>query len=133
MKRKYIVAIVALILLSGIAFSLHQQTKPPASTGQTTKPSRSPLPKEATITLTKDGFSPQKVTITVGGAVRWINKSGTQQTVNSDTYPTNQLHKELNFGAFNNNSSVVYTFKTPGSYPYHNQFHPEQKGEVIVK
>ena len=64
--------------------------------------------------------------------IRWINKSGTQVTVNSDDYPTNQLHKELNFGVFANNSSVVYTFTKPGTYGYHNQFHPNQKGKIIV-
>jgi plastocyanin len=91
-----------------------------------------PLPKVAIVTLDKNGFSPKDVSVKVGSAVRWVNKSGAQQTVNSDNYPTNQLHRELNFGVFNNGSSFVYTFTKPGTYGYHNQFNAKQKGEIIV-
>ncbi len=91
------------------------------------------LAKEVTVTLDKNGFTPNKVTIKKGAAVRWKNVSSNEQTVNSDNYPTNQLHKELNFGVFNNSSTVMYIFTKSGTYGYHNQFHPEQKGIVIVK
>jgi len=90
------------------------------------------LAKQTIITLDSNGFTPKQVTVKKSTAVRWVNKSGKQQTVNSDTYPTNQLHKELNFGVFNNNSSVTYIFAKPGTYGYHNQLHPDQKGRVIV-
>jgi plastocyanin len=60
------------------------------------------LVKEVTITLDAKGFSPNAVTIKSGTPVRWVNKSGKAQTVNSDNYPTNQLHRQLNFGVFNN-------------------------------
>ncbi len=105
----------------------HQTTVAKSSTSR-----RAPLPKEITVILNKNGFTPNIVTIKVGSAVRWKNASGSQQTVNSDNYPTNQLHKALNFGVFNNSSSVVYTFTKPGTYGYHNQFHHEQEGKVIV-
>ncbi|MGH7204456.1 MAG: cupredoxin domain-containing protein [Candidatus Levyibacteriota bacterium] len=72
------------------------------------------------------------MTIQTGSAVRWKNISGEKQTVNSDNYPTNQLHRELNFGIFNDEATVVYIFKKPGIYGYHNQFHPEQKGTITV-
>ena len=90
------------------------------------------LPKEVTVTLTKDGFSPATVTIKTGSAVRWKNTSGDKQTVNSDNYPTNQMHRELNFGVFNDGATVVYIFKKPGTYGYHNQFHKEQTGKIIA-
>jgi len=93
---------------------------------------RAPLPKVVIVTLTTKGFTPSQVTIRVGSAINWVNKSGAQQTVNSDNYPTNQLHRELNFGLFNNGSSVTHTFTTPGTYGYHNQFHHEQMGKIIV-
>ena len=108
------------------------KSKPTNQIKNTTAKQRAPLPKEATVTLDKNGFSPSQVTIKVGGAIRWKNISGAQQTVNSDNYPTNQLHRELNFGAFNNGSSVVYTFIKPGLYGYHNQFHHEQEGKILV-
>ncbi len=90
------------------------------------------LPKEVTVTLDKNGFRPATVTINVSSAVRWKNESGAQQTVNSDNYPTNQLHRDLNFGVFTSGSSVTHTFTTPGTYEYHNQFHHEQTGKIIV-
>lgn len=129
MKYKYIPLLLFALIISGtliwtgIKSSQHTSQKVTKHT---------PLPKEITVTLDKNGFSPKEVTIAVGSAVRWKNVSGKQQTVNSDNYPTNQLHKELNFGIFNSGSSVVYTFTTPGTYGYHNQFHHEQQGKIIV-
>ncbi len=132
MNKKHVIVtcIVILILLIGIFIwksIKHSNQNNKASVNQL-----KPLPKEVTINLDKNGFSPKEVTIKVGSAVRWKNESGKQQTVNSDNYPTNQLHKELNFGIFNNGSSVTHTFTTPGTYGYHNQFHHEQTGKIIV-
>jgi len=133
MSKKTVITIVILLTIILVGFFArktqypHGNTSPKSSTAKI-----APLPKEVTVTLDKNGFSPTKVTINVGSAVRWKNESGAQQTVNSDNYPTNQLHKELNFGLFNNGSSVVYTFTKPGTYGYHNQFHHEQEGKVIV-
>lgn len=124
------VAVVSLVFLGAFSF-LSTSTKPPMPQKQATV-HLTTLPKEVTISLDKNGFSPDALTVKVGTAVRWKNVSGNKQTVNSDNYPTNQLHKELNFGIVNSGSSVVYIFKASGSYSYHNQFHPEQKGTVIV-
>jgi len=90
------------------------------------------LAKEVDVTLSANGFSPKEVTIKPGTAVRWKNNTNKPQTVNSDNYPTNQLHKELNFGVFNAGSSVQYIFTKPGTYGYHNQLHPDQTGTIIV-
>jgi len=133
MRNKYAIGtgILLIILLAGIG--IEKLTK---HTGQTQNVSVTkkvkPLPKEVKIILDKNGFTPSQITIKTGSAVRWVNKSSAQQTVNTDNYPTNQLHRELNFGVFNNNSTVMYIFTTPGTYGYHNQFHHEQEGKVIV-
>lgn len=135
MKKNHVV-VVGIILIVGLGCvvigkgSKHNSSNN-SQLSQTSR--RAALPKEVTVTLNSSGFSPKQITITVGSAVRWKNASGGQQTVNSDTYPTNQLHKELNFGVFANNSSVVYTFTKPGTYGYHNQFHHEQEGTIVVK
>ncbi len=132
MNKKYLfgIGIVILILLVGIF--IEKPTKHTNQKGNSSVNKIKPLPKEVTVTLDKNEFSPKKVTINVGSAVRWKNISGKAQTVNSDNYPTNQLHKELNFGVFNSGSSVVYTFTKPGTYGYHNQLHHEQEGKIIV-
>lgn len=93
-----------------------------------------PLPKEVFVTLTKKGFSPKNITIAKGSAVRWINNSGTNNaSVNSDNYPTNMLHPELNLGQFNNGSTLAHIFVSAGKYSYHDQFQPKLTGAVIVK
>jgi len=132
MTKKYFIGIAVLgILIIGITF-LKNYMPLHLSTNKTAMHKPAPLPKEATVILNKNGFSPATVTIKVGSAVRWKNESGSQQTVNSDNYPTNQLHKELNFGIFANNSSVAHTFTKAGTYGYHNQLNHKQAGKVIV-
>lgn len=129
MKSKYWIFLVVILLLIGFVILKQHTTTKHELSGPT---QNMPLPKEVTITLNKDGFSPKEVTIKPGVAIRWKNVSGDKQTVNSDDYPTNQLHRELNFGIFSSGSSVVYTFTKTGTYGFHNQFHPEQKGKVVV-
>ena len=131
MKRGILITVIilALIVLGIFLWTKASQHKKPSH--PYTK-MNTVLAKEITITLDKNGFSPDKVTIKKGTAIRWKNESGAQQTVNSDNYPTNQLHKELNFGVFNTNSTVMYIFTKTGDYGYHNQFHPEQKGTITV-
>ena len=133
MNKKYFIGVgvlIALVVIGIVIWKGHKHTTQPAN--KTVANQRAPLPKEVTVILTKNGFTPSQVTIKVGSAVRWINKSSAQETVNSDNYPTNQLHKELNFGVFNNDSSVVYTFTKLGTYGYHNQLHHTQEGKIIV-
>ncbi|HSW96880.1 MAG TPA: cupredoxin domain-containing protein [Candidatus Saccharimonadales bacterium] len=133
MKRKYSFFCIAIvmILVAGVIVVIKEQ-KTPRTPSPVVKKQHTPLPKEVTILLDKNGFSPKEVTIRIGSAIRWKNISGDKQTVNSDDYPTNQLHRELNFGVFNDSSSVSYIFTKPGTYGYHNQFHHEQQGKIIV-
>jgi plastocyanin len=134
MNKKYLLGSSLLLIFLIIGGGIWQMTQhsPSKANIRPSESQRAPLPKEVTIVLDKNGFTPKEVTIKAGSAIRWKNESGTKQTVNSDNYPTNQLHKELNFGIFPNGSSVVYTFTKPGVYGYHNQFHPEQKGKITV-
>ena len=131
-QQRLTIGIIVLVIIGGFVIWKTIKTPHQNSSTKSSAAQRAPLPKEVTVMLSNTGFSPSSVTINVGSAVRWKNVSGSQETVNSDNYPTNQLHKELNFGVFNNGSSVVYTFTKPGAYGYHNQFHHEQEGKVIV-
>lgn len=132
-KRYLIISLLLVFIAAGGYFYWNnlKNTNPPQQKNITDK--KKVLPKEVTVTLDKKGFTPAEISIKVGSAVRWKNTSGDKQTVNSDDYPTNQKHRELNFGIFNDGSSVVYTFTKAGEYGYHNQLKPGQKGKVIVK
>ena len=133
MKRNsWIIVILFILAIGWIGYTIFNGKPKPTRKSVKTQVAKV-LPKESSVTLDKNGFTPKEVTIGVGGAVRWTNTSGADQTVNSDDYPTNQLYKELNFGVFSNGSTVVYIFKNPGTYTYHNQYHPKQQGKIIVK
>jgi plastocyanin len=131
MKQRYVlpVAVIILLILGAVLWlGFFTKNKPTSRSFRT----NAVLPKEIVVKLDKNGFSPKEVTIKTGTAVRWTNVSGDKQTVNSDNYPTNQLHRELNFGVFNNGSSVVYIFTKTGTYGYHNQLNYKQAGKIIV-
>lgn len=134
MKKRYILGTLLLILIiaaGGYVYLTNQKPQPP-KTSQKPTVNRT-LPKEVTITLDKNGFSPKEVTIKQGTAVRWKNISGKEQTVNSDDHPSHQKHRELNFGIFKNGSTVAFVFKKPGTYEYHNHLQPEHTGKIVVE
>jgi plastocyanin len=133
--RQIIFAIIILVVLGIVGyFSLHSIRKPNKKEGGETKVTNSPTrAPEKTITLTDEGFTPNDVTIKVGEAVRFVNKSTQEQSsVNSDDHPTHQKHQELNFGIFTKDGTFMYLFTKPGSYGYHNHFLPEQRGTILV-
>lgn len=124
------VVLLGLLLLFGLLFSRKQDQSPRLSTQTPTAPV---LPKEANVDLASTGFTPKTVTIAVGSAVRWANKTNEKTTVNSDDHPTHQKFKELNLGEFGQNSTLVHIFTKPGTYTYHDHFHPTRTGTVIVQ
>jgi len=90
-------------------------------------------PLETPMYLSKFGFSPDKVTIKVGNAVRWENISGNTQILNSDDNAIDQVLKKYNTGVLASGASLTYIFSQPlGIYSFHTQSHPDQKGTVIV-
>jgi plastocyanin len=104
------------------------------STTQSQPQAIAPLPQINTVTLTKKGFSPAKIIIRRGTAVKWINNTGTDNaSVNSDDYPTNTRFPELNLGKINNGSAVAHIFTTAGTFTYHNQFNAKQTGTIVVE
>ena len=130
MNKKYlIVTSIIVLLVIGVVVWVGMKNKTKPHYADAVRMNRV-LAKEVIVTLDSSGFSPKSVTIKPGTVVQWVNKSGKPQTVNSNNYPTNQLHKELNFGGFANGSSVVYTFTKAGTYGYHNQYRHDQEGKV---
>ena len=91
------------------------------------------IPVQNRVTVSKNGFSPSSITIKRGEAVVWINQSGEDASVNSGPHPTHDLHRFLNLGQFPSKSSVGVTFNETGTFDYHNHFHPEQIGAIVVK
>lgn len=112
----------------------NQPTEQNTYTGTTQTHAVQPLPQINVVSLTKNGFTPSKIQIHKGTAVRWTNDTGTDNaSVNSDDYPLNQRWPELNLGKFDKGSAVAHIFTAAGTYTYHNQFNPKQKGTIVVE
>ena len=89
--------------------------------------------EEATINLTKSGFTPQTLTIKAGTKVIWINESGNAAAVNSANHPTHQVYPPLNLGEFEDGENLSLVFNTPGTYKYHNHLDATEFGSVVVE
>ncbi len=144
--NKALIAFLAVIIVIGAALLLTSNTgkKTQTTPGETPPPIRQttvppeakrPPPNEVglvTINLSATGFSPAKTTVKKMTRVIWINRSGASATVNSDEHPTHAVYPKLNLGEFGDNSSVQLVFDKAGTYGYHNELKPEQKGEIVV-
>jgi plastocyanin len=74
----------------------------------------------ASATITATGsftFSPSTATIAAGQKVCWVNNSGISHNVTSDD-------GGFTGGSLANATTVVVTFPTAGSYPFHCSLHP---------
>jgi plastocyanin len=71
-------------------------------------------------------FSPAKVTIDSGDVVEWTNNTAVNRQIVGD---------EGNFasGTLKPGQSYSFTFKTAGTYAYHDGLHPSVKGTVVVQ
>lgn len=126
MQKALLIIILIIVVIAGAFFLLNRskQSSQPPSTQTTT---------QTTITLTSNGFSPGSLTIKAGQKVTWINKSGTDATVNSDPHPVHTNYPPLNLGSFANGQSLTLIFNQTGSYGYHNHLNPNQHGTILVQ
>jgi plastocyanin len=70
-------------------------------------------------------FVPATVKVKAGGTVTFTNEDAAAHTATSDkgVFDTNSLDK---------GKAKTVTFKTPGTFAYHCDFHPFMKGTVVV-
>lgn len=149
MNKTILGVIIAIVLLGGAVllvknFQNNQTALPqagnpsvtvPAQTSVSAAPTQSSATsqKDATVTITASGFNPQTITVATGTKVIWINKSGTDVSINSNNHPTHLLYPPLNLGLVPNGGSVSLVFDKPGTYGYHNHLSPDQLAVVVVQ
>jgi plastocyanin len=83
--------------------------------------------RAAEVGLYDNRFDPPMLTVPAGTTVRWTNRGHHKHTVTSDRgdWGSEELSPA---GAYS------YTFRHPGTYPYHCEVHPrEMRGTVVVK
>ncbi|MCF3102514.1 cupredoxin domain-containing protein [Streptomyces roseoverticillatus] len=92
---------------------------PAAGTGRATT--------ETTVVIEGFEFVPASVTIHAGDSVRWVNKDNDEHTTTSDE------PGGWDSGAIPPGSSFTQSFGTPGTFPYHCDFHSSLTGKVVVE
>lgn len=101
-------------------------------TTETTQKGKSEQLKN-TITLSEQGFLPQKLIVKAGTKVVWQNNSGQNAQINSNPHPTHTAYPPLNLGSIGDGETLELTFTKPGIYGYHNHLNPSEMGYVIVE
>lgn len=83
---------------------------------------------KAEITIEKSTFTPNNLNISLGTVVTWENKDElSHQLLTDGNLP------ELESGVIEKNGDFVFTFDKTGTFPYHCNLHPSEKGTVTVK
>jgi plastocyanin len=77
-------------------------------------------------TLTTTAYSPNPVTVAVGGTVTWMNNDTTAHTATGDD-------RSFDSGTIAPGGQFSRTFTTAGSYEYRCTLHPNMVGTVRVQ
>lgn len=80
-----------------------------------------------TVEIAGFAYSPDVVTIPVGGSITWVNADSAPHTA------TAMDRDVLQSGTLNQGESFTQTFDTPGTYEYFCEFHANMKGTIIVE
>jgi glucose/arabinose dehydrogenase/plastocyanin len=78
-----------------------------------------------TVSIMNFAFQPATLTINPGDTVTWVNNDTAAHTSTSDTGVWDS-------GTLASGQSFSFTFTSPGSFPYHCEFHPGMLGTIVV-
>jgi plastocyanin len=123
---------VAVVSLAAVAFAIGRGVASDSDSGGGTASGAATTAASAAsgsgtaATIADFAFSPQPITVKVGGAVTWTNKDGTTHTVTSDdgSFKSPDLAQGATFTA---------NFKTAGTFAYICSIHTFMKGSVVVQ
>lgn len=89
---------------------------------------------EEIVNITQLGFSPQKIRVSAGTKVTWVNNDDTVHYINTDSHPAHTYFPKQNSQALAKGDSYSVTFEKPGIYPYHCSAHATtMTGEILVQ
>ncbi|MER3486579.1 MAG: plastocyanin, partial [Chloroflexota bacterium] len=74
------------------------------------------------------GFSPERVQITAGTAVTWVNTGAVEHT----TVSFRGSRKVWDSGIMHPGDRFTFTFEHPGTYDYLCGLHPDMRGQIEV-
>lgn len=114
---------IAVLLAASIACGGSSPTSP------SNNPSQSGTPVSIVAgasTLTTTAFSPNPITVSVGGTVTWINNDAVAHDSTGDG-------GQWNSGTIPAGGRFSHTFTSAGTFPYHCAIHPNMVGSVTVQ
>ncbi len=91
--------------------------------------------KEVTIDMGNLKFSPDKIIISPGTKVNWVNKDSVEHFINTDPHPSHNYYPNQNSLDISPTGNYAVTFTQVGEYPYHCSAHyPDgMTGRIIVQ
>jgi plastocyanin len=110
----------AMAKMAGMAGMAAAQTMPAAAPPAATSPASA---AQAEVGILNFAFTPAKITIKAGQAVRWTNEDAVDHTVDFSGHISNVV---------NRGDTYTQTFTTPGTYHYICSIHPFMHGTVVV-
>lgn len=130
------IAIVAAMLINGNLSAPSTTTQTETTTQETTDTSKAPdasSPAEtATITFTKDGFSPSTLTVKKGTKITVVNKSSNPVQFSSADHPTHRENPELNMSQLAPGARGTITVTVVGTHGFHDHIDDSKTGTLVV-
>lgn len=132
----------ALVLMSKDA---NKQTPTPTTSSQATtessttseesavQPTDSTAEPAVTITITDDGYTPNKVTVKNGAVIKVVNNSSQKSMFSSDPHPSHTKNDELNQQTIVPGSSQTFKVTRTGTYGFHDHLKSNFEGTLIVE
>ncbi|MFB6353392.1 MAG: plastocyanin/azurin family copper-binding protein [Halobacteriales archaeon] len=101
--------------------------------GVTESPTASPTPTTTTVEMVNTTFDPERVAVTPGTTVEWVNRDGYGHDVTAAQF--HEVAAEWSFSqSVAGGGSTTYTFEEPGVYEYYCSIHGRSQmcGVVLV-
>jgi plastocyanin len=103
---------------------------------------------ELTIEVTKEGFSPNSLTVSVGDTVTFVSKDAQKHWPATDVHPTHTNYPESNINrcrvaqegemfdacrGLNEEETFSFKFNAVGKWAFHDHLNPRSKGMITVE
>ncbi len=137
MKKRRIIWVVvfaAIAIAVGFAVARHFKEKSTISACTKLENDYKPSLEKNQVLYIQHCFIPRPLTINKGDSVIFTDKMDAEMWIASDPKPENQYVRQFNSGqAWGNGQSYGFQFDKPGTYFFHNEKTPADRGTIIVK
>ena len=135
----FIASFVIVLSLTGCDRAKNEEALPPISENEEPSETNANMGSdvvsaENSIEISKDGFSPDVLTVSVGTTVTWINNDTEAHWIVSDPHPTHSVLPELNSKkGLLLSETYQFIFDKKGNFYYHDELNTTMTGKVVVQ